>query len=1022
MKIPKLAIDNHQFTILVFVILVIAGISSYFTMPRTENPEMTVPGGSVFVIYPGASPVDLEQLVAIPIEEKINEINDIKRVETYVGEGLVVINTEFDFNANAKDKFDELTQKFNSVSNELPDGIYSTDLFQWKSSDVAMLQLALTSDSAEYSVLENFGEKLKKELNKIRGIRNIELHGYPGQEIRVSIDMEKMANMNIDVDQISAAILSNNSNIPGGSIKISDKSFSIKTSGSFESIEELKNTVVNSYMGKLIYLKNIAKVYYAYEDHNYYTRKDGKRGIFITVQQKEGLNIFKLMEQIEPVIQQFDNELDKDVKLSYIFNQANEVDDKINGFIINLLQGIVLVGIVILLALGFKSSMIVMTAIPLSILIGLSVLNYTGFGLQQISIAGLVVALGLLVDNAIVMIENINRFHDMGYNGKKASELGASEVGWPLVSSTATTVLAFIPIIAMPDKAGEFIKSLPVVIIATLIASMLIALALVPLITSRTFKKSKNGNKAIEPHHKNFFERHLDKFVSGPYQKILNIALEKRTMVIVISIILFFGTLSLFPLVGVSFFPKAEKPQFLIKINLPKGTNIDRTNEVAFYVESILDTIPDVKFYATNVGHGNPRIYYNEMSKNYDPSFAEVFVQLKEFNREYFDEILASLRSDFNNYPGAKINIKEFEQGVPVSAPIEIFITGTEMDMLKQISDDIETNIEEQKGVINVNNQMSKVRTDIHFKIDKDKASIYGVPVVNIDKAIRIAMAGYTVSKYRNKEGKEYNIVLRLPAKNNNATLGDFDKIYVKSMTGKMVPVTNLGKVEFIKAPSIINRYNLERTGIITADIQKGFTIDAIMEPVLEKLKTYPFPKGYGYHIGGELENRNETFGGMGAALVIAVVSIFAILVLQFRSFRQPLIIFLSFPLGVIGVILALLLSGNSFSFTAFIGFISLSGIVINNAIILIDYTNILRKDGTELFLAVKKAGETRFIPIILTTLTTVGGLLPLTLIGGSMWAPMGWTIIGGLIVSTVLTLVVVPVLYTLLSKEIAAD
>ncbi|MCK4662631.1 MAG: efflux RND transporter permease subunit [Bacteroidales bacterium] len=1017
MKLPKLAIDNYQFTILVFILLTIVGINSYLNMPRMENPEMLVPGGSIIVIYPGANPVDMEQLVASPIEESINELEDIKKIDTELRDGIAIISVEFIFGTDAKEKYDELVQKVNSVKNELPDNIFSLTTLQWKSSDVAMLQLALVSDSAKFSELKNKAEKFKTEINKVSGIRKVEIIACPEQEIRISLDVEKMAQMNISIDNVANAIKSNNANIPGGSIDLANKSFGIKTSGSYNNLDEIRNTVVNSYQGRLIYLKNIAEVNFNYEDNNYYARYNGKRGIIITVKQKEGLNIFKITNKIKPKIENFIAELDKDMSLYYVFNQANEVDVKINGFISNLLQGILLVGFIILLALGFKSALIVIIAIPLSNLIGLWVVNMADFGLEQMSIAGLVVALGLLVDNSIVMVENINRFIKMGYKPREAAIKGASEIGWPIVSATVTTLLAFVPIITMPDKAGEFIRSMPVTIIATLSVSLLIALTLTPLIAFKTLKEKKKSDINNEEKKSKTFSKVLQRFIEGPYRRILNFALNNKALILISAILFLCFSIFIFRYVGISFFPKADKPQFMIRINLPEGAKLDRTDEVARYVEAILDTTENVKYYATNVGHGNPRIYYNVMSNNYAKNFADIFVQLHKYDVEEFNCLINTLRKEFKEFPGARINIKEFEQGVPSDAPIMIYINGKDMDILKSIAYDVEKFLKNEKGAINIDNQLAKSRTDIYFNINKDKASLFGVPVYEIDKTIRTCLSGASISKYRDKDGNEYNIVLRLPI-NDKIKLTDFDKIYVKAMTGRLIPLKQLASIEFKKAPSSITRYNLERTALIMADVETGTSIDDIMNPVIEKLDNYPFPKGYNYRIGGELENRSETFGGMFTAGIIALISIFSVLVLQFKSFTQPLIIFIAIPFAVIGMIWALLISGNSFSFTAFIGFISLVGIVINNSIILVDYTNNLRKEGIPLLDAIKKASETRFTPIILTTLTTIGGLLPLTLSGGTMWAPMGWTIIGGLLVSTILSLIVVPILYKIFSAE----
>ena len=708
--------------------------------------------------------------------------------------------------------------------------------------------------------------------------------------------------------------------------------------------------------------------------------------------------------------------MESNVQLYTVFDQSLSVEKRINGFLSNLIQGIILVGLFILLALGFRSSLIIIIAIPLSILIGLAVVDYSGYGLQQISIAGLVIALGLLVDNSIVMVENITRHIKLGHSPREAAVLGASEIGWPIISSTVTTLLAFIPIIMMPNEAGEFIRSLPVTIIATLSVSLLIALTLSPLIASLVIK-----NKDFEKKDKNriSFPNLLVKFIEGPYRRTLVYSLKNKILVLVIALLILAVSVYVFvKKVPKSFFPKAETPQLMVRINLPEGTNLDKTNETASWVESVLDTIPDIKHYATNVGKGNPRLYYNLIQRNYAKNFAEIYVELHEYDIEHFDEMVSNLRSIFVEYPGAEINVKEFEQGSPIAAPVEIHILGGEISVLQEISKDIETFVRNSEQVINIENELDKVQTDLFFNINKDKASMLGVPVFEIDRTIRAAISGWPVSTFLDQSGNEFNIVVRLPFED-KIRISDFDKIYVKSLANRLIPLNQLADIEFMEAPGIISRYNLERNARILGDLKKGANLDDIMGPVIKYLDEYPFPEGYHYKIGGELESREDSFGGMQMALIIAVLAILAVLILQFNSFVQPLIIFVTVPLALIGMVWALLLTNNSFSFTAFIGLVSLVGIVVNNSIILVDYTNILRRKGTSLYEAVQKAGETRFTPIILTALTTIGGLLPLTLIGGTLWAPLGWTIIGGLFVSTFLSLVIVPVIYAGLERFI---
>jgi multidrug efflux pump subunit AcrB len=375
------------------------------------------------------------------------------------------------------------------------------------------------------------------------------------------------------------------------------------------------------------------------------------------------------------------------------------------------------------------------------------------------------------------------------------------------------------------------------------------------------------------------------------------------------------------------------------------------------------------------------------------------------------------LRREFSTYPGAKITIKEYMQGVPSEAPIMVYVHGEEVDVLTELAGSVEKILEDIPGTINVDNQLDVSRTDLHCKINREKAGIFGVPVHEIDKAIRTAVSGITVSKFRDDTGEEFDIVLRLPV-NQKIELEDLEKIYVQSLSGSFIPIYQLVTLEFQKASGIISHYNLERSGLIKADIAPEINLDVVLDHLVVQLDQIRFPDGYDYWIAGEIENRKESFGGMRHAVLLALIAIFSVLVLQFRSFLQPLIIFVAIPLAIIGSIWALFITGYTFSFTAFIGGASLVGIVVNNSIILVDYTNTLRREGISLDEALEIAGETRFTPILLTTLTTIGGLLPLTLRGGELWAPMGWTIIGGLLVSTILTLIVVPVLYGLFIRD----
>jgi len=553
---------------------------------------------------------------------------------------------------------------------------------------------------------------------------------------------------------------------------------------------------------------------------------------------------------------------------------------------------------------------------------------------------------------------------------------------------------------------------MPITIMITLTVSLFIALAFTPMITSRLFKERGPEREKLRGARKM-----LAWFIEHPFRFTLRLALKRPFVTLSLALIFLVGSSMMFRNVGVSFFPKAEQPNLMIQASLPEGSSLQRTDQVARYLEAVLDSVPEVRFYATNVGHGNPRIYYNLFPRRFDKRFAEIFVELYSHDPVAFASLLERLRKEFDQYPGARIRVKEFEQGPPFDAPVQIYLTGDDLDILREISADVEGFIREQPGAINIENQFVKTNTELLFKINKEKANMLGVPVLEIDRTIRTSITGVGISKFRDKSGEEYQIVMKMD-RDGDFRVEDLDRIYVSSLSGKQIQMKQFVDLELHQVPSSINRYDRERTAEILADIQTGFTLDEVIEPVLDKLENYTMPAGFNYTLGGELASRSESFGGMTNAVLIAIISIFSVLVLQFRSFKQPLIVFIAIPFAVTGMIWALWITGNTFSFTAFIGLTSLVGIVVNNSIILVDYINKLRDRGEPIGRALQLAAETRLTPIVLTALTTIGGLLPLTLRGGTLWAPMGWTIIGGLLVSTMLTLIIVPVTYMLFEKN----
>jgi multidrug efflux pump subunit AcrB len=1008
MKIPKMAIENHQFTLVMICLLVLAGIVSLFTMPRSEDPPVSPAGSSVIAVYPGANPADIEQLIVEPIESALNALDDIRYLTSTSADHIGIVAIEFTGDSDPDEKYGDVVQKVNSIRSQLPENI-SLDILKWSITNVAIYQIAFISDSATYPLLEYEAERLKDEIEKVPGIKEVELDALPKQEIRVSVDLPKLGIYQIPLSQVMGAIQDANANIPGGYLDMGSRRLSIKTSGSYQSLDEIRNTVIHSFQGKPVFLADVADVNFAVEDQTYLARVNGKRAVFLKVTQKERTNIFQINSKIKKIIGKFKSRIPENINLEIVFDQTRSVSHRVGGFFNNLMSGLILVGLVVFTTVGYQAALIVMLAIPVSLLIGIGFVDLSGFGLEQMSIAGMVIALGLLVDNAIVVTENVARYMQMGYSRVESAVRGTSEVGWAVVSATMTTVLAFIPIIMMPDMTGKFIRSMPITVVFTLSASLLLSLTLTPYLSERFLKLTNDQRERP-------LRRWLNHLIETLYRNVLGFGLNRSGLFLTMTAFLFLSACALFPLIGVSMFPKAEKPMFYVNINYPPDTHIQRTDQMVKKIEKELQRLPGVIRIISNVGYGNPTIYYNMAPERNKSYHGQIVIFLDKYRRKQFQNMLGQLRHKFEHYPGVRIELKELEQGPPVEAPIAIKILGDNLDMLKKISHRVEAVMRAEKGTVNVRNPLNTVKSDLKVMINRNKAGMLGVPLSEIDRSVRAAITGIPVTEYRDENGKKYEIVVRLPFAH-KLTVSDFDRIYVSSVSGVQIPLRQLADIQFSSSPLEIEHYQLNRSVTLTADVQTGFSVARVTQSILTRLGDQ-WPKGYSIYVAGEQESREESFGGMGKAVIIALIAIFGVLVLQFRSFTQPMIVFVAIPLAIIGSVFALFITGNTFSFTAFIGITSLVGIVVNNSIILVDYTNQLRKQGMEPLEAIKQAGETRFIPIILTTLTTVGGLLPLTIAGGTMWAPMGWTIIGGLLASTFLTLVVVPVLYKLFTPQ----
>lgn len=1011
MNISELAVKNWQFTLIVFLMALIIGIITLFTMPRGEDPEFQAPTFPIVVSYPGTTSTDMEKLVVEPIEKKISELDDIDQIITEINDGVAVVKVKYLYQSSYNEKYQELIREIDALRKDLPLDIRDIEIKKISPSDVNILQIALISKNSSYSKLYQYAENLKDDLEKIRSLKNVDYCGIPEQIVKVSLNMQKIQQYHISPFLVLDAIKNENLNIPAGSIDFGNKRFNVKTSGSFQNSEEIANTVITSDGSANIYLKDIATIEMGNGEEKHICRLNGEKAVFVTASLKTKENISAVSQLYHPVIENFERKLPNDIKLELCFNQSENVSNRLNRLGIDFIIAILLVSIT-LLPIGTRSSYVVMLSIPLSLSIGLVIMNFCGFTLNQLSIVGLVVTLGLLVDDSIIVVENIERLRREGLSKTRAAIKATKQITRAIIGCTALLIFSFLPLAFMPEEAGAFIRSMPVAVIATVFASLIVSLTVVPFLTTLIFKEkiTPEGNKILV---------WLNKAIHITYARVLDKALchPRKTLWIAGGIFLF--TLLLGSTLGFTLFPKSEKPQFLINIETEQGSNLEETNKATSFVEQILAKNNRIKFYSSNIGKGNPRIYYNEMQHNESPNYAQIFVVLNdEVKPKEKSEIIANLQMSFQNYVNAKIEVKDFEQGPPVEAPIAIRVFGENQDTLRKISIDMENVLKSLDGTMYINNPLSVKRTDISVKINREKAAKYGVTTSMIDKTIRLNLSGVNAGTLSNNNGDNFNILLSVP-KDKNSSYQTLKETYIIAKNGSAIPLTAIADIEFSNSSMQIKHLDKVRFNTITAFVKQGYLANSINKKLDDILKEKRFPENYYYQLAGEVENTSRSFSGFSLIVILAVFGFISVLILEFKAFKSLIIVLSVIPLGVIGGVLMLYLTGQPLSFVAIIGFIALVGIEVKNSILLVDFTNQLRTEGMKLDEAILKAGEIRFVPIILTASTTIFGLIPLIIEFSPLYSPLALVIVGGLITSTFLSRIITPVMYKLLPPRI---
>jgi multidrug efflux pump subunit AcrB len=1017
LHVAEFAVRRWQFTLVVFVALVALGISSLVGIPKAEDPTFPYPNFAVVAVLPGAAPGDVERLVVDPVEAELKSLDDVKSMKTTIDDGLAVIQIEFLAGSDPARKRDEVIRETTAVRSRLPPELARLEVQEFNAARVNFLQVALATESVPYRQLERLARELRSRLESVPGVGKVEIAGLPRQEVQVALDPARMAALGISPLEVFQAISADAQAVPAGAVDAGARQLSVKTSGDYASIEEIADTVVRSVDARTTRVRDVAAVARRDGEATHLVRFDGKRALLVAASQKERQNVLEVRRGLEEALAAFRPSLPPGVRLEVSFDQTRNVEHRLSGFARDFAIAILLV-LVTLLPLGLRAAGVVMVAIPLSLAVGLALLHLFGFSINQLSIVGFVIALGLLVDDSVVVVENVTRFLREGRPPREAAIEATRQITWSVLGCTATLCFAFVPLLALPGAAGLFIRSLPVAVVCTILASLVVSLTVVPFLASRFLRS--------EGEHGNVFFRWMERGIRAFYRPVLHRAIARPAWTIGIAAALFAGALALAPAIGFSLFPKAGIPQFRVTAEAPEGSSLAEADRAARAVEAALARQPKVRRVTTNVGKGNPSVYYNVPQQNEKAGFAEVLAELDTRDAGESASILAALRSELSGYAGARVEVREFENGPPLEAPVALRVLADDPAALAAAAARVEAIVAATDGTRYVRNPSRDRKSDLRVRIDRHRAGHVGVAVPDVDRAVRLAVGGLVAGAWREATSDEARAIrLTMPREGGTELPGGarpglavLDRIFVPGAGGP-VPLGQVATLALEPSPARIHHFDKTRSTTVTADVREGFNTDRVTRAVLERLEAERFPPEVRILPAGELESRRESFGGLGSAIVVAALGVLAILVLEFRTFRSTLIVASVIPLGIVGGMSALFLSGYTLSFTAMIGFVALMGIEVKNSILLVDFTNHLREQGVPLDDAIEEAGEKRFVPILLTTLTAIGGLVPLALERSALYSPLALVILGGLVSSTLLTRVVTPVLYKLLPPEV---
>jgi HAE1 family hydrophobic/amphiphilic exporter-1 len=1026
MSIPRLAIHRPVTMFMISSVVVLLGAISLTRLPVDLMPESEFPSISININYAGVGPLEMEELVTRPIEQAVSAIAGLEQVNATSSEGRSNVRLQFAWGTDLNEAADEVRTRVDRVRGRLPEDADPPNIFKFDSNAMPIMGIGVEGDYDPVTLRELAQNDLSPRLERVEGVASVTIDGGLRRQIHVDLSREKIQALNLSVDRITQVLRSENQNIPLGEVDDADRRFLLRSPGQYTSIDDIANLIVMTRANVPVYLKDIAEVSDATEDRRSVTRINGRPGIRMRVQKQSGKNTVQVAEGVRAEIDRINREIPS-MRLAVLDDQSKFIERAIHSVQEHAMIGSVLVVVIIFLFLrNFKSTLIICTSIPISVIGTFALLYFGGYTLNTLTFGGLALGIGMVVDAAIVVLENTYRHLEMGKDRMTAAIEGSEEVWSAILASTLTHIAVFVPMLFLTGMASITFGQLAAVVSFSLAMSLFVAVTIVPVLCSRFLDAPDHGigKAGIAAALYRWSDRVLNK-MDELYARALHVALQHRPTVFGIGIALFALSLYLGRFIGVELQPTTDEGEVTVDAELAVGTRVEITEQVLIGLEDrIRELVPEATMLVTSAsgggmgGGGGGGGHRGNVNVRLVP---------KDDRQRSSDDIAQALRRDLSGIPGVIVRARpsggQQMRGMPGGnqggdgSRFSVEIRGHELDVSKRVAQDVKTLLDSTPGIADSRVGREEGRPEIAIRVDRDKAAILGLSVTGVANTIRTNLAGTQAAMFRT-EGNEYPIVVRLREEDRGeiASVGD---VLISTPEGKVLPAKNVMVTAREQGPVQIERKNQERIQRVNAEVET--TLSEAVAAVQERLPELQVPQGFSVGFGNEVEEQAKSFRELQMVLILAIILVYTVMASQYESLRDPFIIMFSIPLASIGVVGSLLLTNTPFSMQAYIGIIMLAGIVVSNAILLVDYANTLRhRDKMELRPAIEQAGRHRLRPILMTSVCTMLGLVPMSLgigEGSELQVPLARVVIGGLLTSTLITLVFVPALYTVFEE-----